>query len=88
MDVPTSASAALMIAGGANMAITIKVRLGAGAYHARAMRLGVTASSAEGAKAAAAAVCRKLNIDPTLLQESPAEPGVTIYSHPHQEQPA
>ena len=70
------------------MAITIKVRMGTGSYHARAMRLGVTASSSEGARSAAAAVCRKLSLDPALLQESPAEPGVTIYSHPHQEQPA
>lgn len=70
------------------MAITIKVRLGAGSYHARAMRLGVTASSAEGARTAAAAVCRKLGADPELLQDAPAEPGITIFSHPHQEQPA
>ncbi|MCO7655674.1 hypothetical protein NJC11_29695 [Pseudomonas aeruginosa] len=70
------------------MPITIKVRLGAGAYHARAMRLGVTASSAEGARPAAAAVCRKLGVDPALLQECQPEPGATIYSHPHQEQPA
>ena len=63
------------------MAITIKVRLSCGAYQARAMRKGVTASSAEGAKAAAAAVCRKLGLDPDLLEPAQAEPGTTIYTH-------
>ncbi|WP_277592148.1 hypothetical protein [Pseudomonas chlororaphis] len=70
------------------MAITIKVRMGTGSYHARAMRLGVTASSSEGAGSAAAAVCRKLGVDPALLQQAQTEPGVTTYTHPHQEQPA
>ncbi|MNO84864.1 hypothetical protein D3C76_762180 [compost metagenome] len=50
------------------MAITIKVRMSCSAYQARAMRLGVTASSAESAKAAAMAVCRKLGADPELLE--------------------
>ncbi|NMY49101.1 hypothetical protein [Pseudomonas sp. WS 5027] len=70
------------------MAITIKVRMGTGSYHARAMRLGVTASSSEGAGSAAAAVCRKLGADPALLQQVQTEPGVTTYTHPHQEQSA
>lgn len=70
------------------MPITIKVRLSCGAYQARAMRLGVTASSAESAKAAAIAVCRKLGADPELLEQIPSDPMTTTYTHPHQEQPA
>lgn len=64
------------------MAITIKVRQSTGAYQARAMRLGVTASSAEGPKAAAIAVCRKLGADPALLEEGKSEPQVTTFTHP------
>lgn len=67
------------------MAITIKVRMSCSAYHARALRLGVTASSAESAKAAAMAVCRKLGADP---EQTPSDPMTTTYTHPHQEQPA
>lgn len=70
------------------MAITIKVRMGTGSYHARAMRLGVTASSAEGPKAAAAGVCRKLGLDAELLQQVPSEPMTTTYMHPQQAAPA
>lgn len=69
------------------MSITIKVRLSCGAYQARAMRKGVTASSAESAKAAAAAVCRKLELNPDLLEQGDAEAGTTVYIYPNQEQP-
>lgn len=77
-----------MIAGGADMPITIKVRISCGAYQARAMRLGVTASSAQSAKAAAAAVCRKLGADPELLEQIASDSTTTSYTHPHQELPA
>lgn len=70
------------------MAITIKVRQSAGAYHARVMRLGITASSTEGPKTAAIAVCRKLGADPELLEQQPSDPLTTIYTHAHQELPA
>ncbi|RON16030.1 hypothetical protein [Pseudomonas frederiksbergensis] len=70
------------------MAITINVRQSTGAYQARAMRLGVTASSAEGPKAAAIAVCRKLGIDPALLEQQPNQTTTITYTHPHQELPA
>lgn len=63
------------------MAITIKVRMSCSAYQARAMRLGVTASSAESAKAAAMAVCRKLGADPELLEQIAGEPAT--FNHPH-----
>lgn len=66
------------------MAITIKVRQSTGAYQARAMRLGVTASSAEGPKAAAIAVCRKLGIDPMLLEQCPNQPENSSFTHPNQ----
>lgn len=66
------------------MTITIKARLSSGSYHARAMRLGVTASSAQSPLAAAQEVCRKLGIDPALLEYSPSEPLVTAFTHPHQ----
>ncbi|WP_454869381.1 hypothetical protein [Pseudomonas farris] len=65
------------------MAITIKVRQSTGAYQARAMRLGVTASSAEGPKAAAIAVCRKLGIDPALLEQCPNQPQDSSFTHPN-----
>ncbi len=64
------------------MTITINVRQATGAYHARAMRLGVTASSAEGATAAARAVCRKLDIDPSQLVQGAKSQGVEVFSHP------
>jgi hypothetical protein len=64
------------------MSITIKVRLNGGSYHARAMGLGTTASCSEGPSAAARAVCRKLGVDPTLLEQHPGEPQVSNFSHP------
>lgn len=70
------------------MAITINVRQSTGAYQARAMRLGVTASSAEGPKAAAIAVCRKLGVDPALLEQQPNQTTTITYTHPYQELPA
>ena len=66
------------------MAITIKVRPCCGAYLARAMRLGVSASCAEGPKAAAKAVCRKLGIDPDVLEQSSSDPVVVVFTHPGQ----
>lgn len=64
------------------MTITIKVRPCCGAYMARAMRLGVSASCAEGPKAAAQAVCRKLGVDPQLLEQSNSDPVVVEFTHP------
>lgn len=64
------------------MTIKITVRPCCGAYLARAMGLGVTASSAEGPKAAARAVCRKIDVDPELLEQLPAEAPVTKFHHP------
>lgn len=64
------------------MSITINVRLSSGSYHARAMRLGVTASSAEGALAAARAVCRKLGIVTQLLEQCTGDDLVTKFTHP------
>jgi hypothetical protein len=49
---------------------------------ARAMRLGVSASCAEGPKAAAQAVCRKLGVDPQLLEQSNSDPVVVEFTHP------
>ena len=68
------------------MTIKITVRLSSGAYHARALKLGVTASSAEGAKSAAVAVCRKLNIDPAQLVQTPDDSTSATYTHSNQEQ--
>lgn len=63
------------------MAITIKVRPCCGAYLARAVRLGVSASCAEGPTAAARAVCRKLGIDPDALEQSSSDPVVVVFTH-------
>ena len=68
------------------MTIKITVRLSSGAYHARALKLGVTASSAEGAKSAAVAVCRKLNIVPAQLVQIPDDSTSATYTHSNQEQ--
>lgn len=70
------------------MTIKITVRLNSGSYHARALRLGVTASSAEGARSAAVAVCRKLNIDPGLLEQIPDDDTSATFTHSNKEQPA
>ncbi|EIK96098.1 hypothetical protein PMM47T1_14100 [Pseudomonas sp. M47T1] len=67
------------------MSITISVRLSSGSYHARAMGLGVTASSAEGAQAAARAVCRKLGLEPRLLENTDDDKDVTRFVHPGEE---
>ncbi|MBD8493869.1 hypothetical protein [Pseudomonas syringae] len=65
------------------MPITINVRLSSGAYQARAMGLGVTASCAESALAAARAVCRKLSVDPELLiGHGQDDKGVQVFTHP------
>lgn len=64
------------------MSITINVRMGSGAHHARAMRLGVTASSAEGADAAARAVCRKLGVSPLDLERQETSPELVVFTHP------
>jgi hypothetical protein len=64
------------------MRITINVRPSCGSYVARALGLGVTASSAEGPAAAARAVCRKLDMDANLLERSPSEDPVTKFTHP------
>lgn len=64
------------------MTITINVRLSSGSYHARAKGLGVAASSAQGAKAAAQAVCRKLGVDSNLLEQSHTDIGMTAFAHP------
>lgn len=64
------------------MTININVRLCCGSYLARAIGLGVTASSAEGAQAAARAVCRKLGMEPQLLEQVPADAPVTKFQHP------
>lgn len=64
------------------MSITISVRLSCGSYHARALGLGITASSAEGAPAAARAVCRKLKVDPQLLEQCSGEVGGLRFTHP------
>lgn len=63
------------------MSTTIKVRFN-NAYLARAMGLGVSASNAESAKAAACAVCRKLGLAPELLEQSAIEQNITTYTHP------
>ncbi|MGF6332723.1 hypothetical protein ABH909_005601 [Pseudomonas sp. BS3782 TE3695] len=64
------------------MTIKITVRLCCGSYLARAMGLGVTASSSEGPQAAARAVCRKLGVEPQLLEQVPADAPVTRFQHP------
>jgi hypothetical protein len=64
------------------MSITINVRLSSGSYHARALGLGITASCSEGAAAAARAVCRKLDVDPSLLEQCTGEPQITKFTHP------
>ena len=64
------------------MSITINVRLSSGAYHARAMRLGVTASSAEGAQAAARVVCRKLGLSTGGLEQECAGVDLVVFTHP------
>lgn len=66
------------------MTIKITVRLSSGAYHARALKLGATASSAESARSAAAAVCRKLNIDPGQLVQIPDDNTSATYTHENQ----
>lgn len=63
------------------MSITINVRLSSGAYHARAMRLGVTASSAEGAQAAARVVCRKLGLSTEGLEQARAGADLVVFKH-------
>jgi len=70
------------------MSITIKVRPCCGAYLARAMRLGVSASCAEGPAAAAQAVCRKLGVDPDLLEQKDSDPVVVEFTHPGQVTPS
>lgn len=69
------------------MTIKITVRLSSGSYHARALRLGVTASSAEGARSAAVAVCRKLDIDPGQLEQVPDSATAATFTHPNQTTP-
>jgi hypothetical protein len=64
------------------MSITINVRMRSGAHHARAMRLGVTASSAEGAHVAARAVCRKLGVSPSNLEQRKTSPELVVFTHP------
>lgn len=66
-------------------AVTINVSLSAGAYNARAMGLGVNASSTQSAAMAAAAVCRKLGIDPALLVDSTVgDSSSSVFVHPGQ----
>lgn len=64
------------------MSININVRLSCGSYNARALGLGITASSAEGASSAARAVCRKLKVDPELLAPGTDENGTLKFTHP------
>ncbi|UVL22427.1 hypothetical protein [Pseudomonas donghuensis] len=64
------------------MTIKINVRLCCGSYLARAMGLGVTASSAESPHAAAQSVCRKAGIDPQLLEQIPADAPVIKFQNP------
>lgn len=65
--------------------VKITVRHIVGGYQARALRLGVTASSSQGDLMAAKAVCAKLNLDPQLLQRAEAGPGVAAaFTHPGQ----
>lgn len=64
------------------MKTTINVRPCCGAYLARAIGVGGTASSTDGPKAAARAVCRTLKADLDLLEQVPADASVTKLQHP------
>ncbi len=64
--------------------VEIVARLTTGTYVARAKGHKVTASCAEGPRAAARAVARKLGLDPESLQEQTDlfAAGLTVFIHP------